>query len=404
MINLRLLKAYNKPIKLEVFTSILLILSTIVALIMYNSPLNIIYENIIENTYVFNEINLHMFINNFLMAIFFLVAGLEIKHEILYGKLSSFKQASFPILASIGGVLVPALIFTFINKGTEYINGFCIAISTDIAFAVGVFLIFSKKLNPSLKVFLLSLAVVDDLISIFAIGTIFSINIDVTYLTLAILTFMTLIIANKFFNIQSILYYLVSGLCLWYFIYLSGIHSTISGILLAVTIPSSKRFGISPLERLQMILVPINSLLIIPLFAFANTGLTLSYNINIFNSEASSLYIGIILALCLGKPLGIMLFSFLGCKLGISKKPNNITWVHIFLVSLIAGIGFTMSIFMSELAFMDNPFLINASKTSILIASVISIISTFISITIYDLIIKLRHPNTNHLTKKYYIS
>lgn len=140
-------------------------------------------------------------------------------------------------------------------------------------------MIFSKKLNPSFKVFLLSLAVVDDLISIFAIGAIFSINIDVTYLTLAILTFMTLIIANKFFNIQSILYYLVSGLCLWYFIYLSGIHSTIRGILLSLTIPSSKRFGISPLERLQMILVPINSLLIIPLFAFANTGLTLSYNI-----------------------------------------------------------------------------------------------------------------------------
>lgn len=404
MIKLRLLRTYRKPIKLEVFTSILLILSTIAALIMYNSPLNGIYENIIENTYIFNEITLHMFINDFLMAIFFLVAGLEIKHEILYGKLSSFKQASFPVLASIGGVLVPALIFIFINRGTEYINGFCIPISTDIAFAVGIFLIFSKKLNPSLKVFLLSLAVVDDLISIFAIGTIFSINIDVTYLTLAILTFMTLIIANKFFNIQSIPYYLVSGICLWYFIYLSGIHSTISGILLALTIPSSNHFGVSPLERLQMILVPINSLLIIPLFAFANTGLTLPSNMNIFNSEASSLYIGIILALCLGKPLGVMLFSFLGCKLGIAEKPSNITWGAIFLVSLIAGIGFTMSIFMSELAFMDDPFLINASKTSILIASVISVISTFISITIYDLIIKLKHPNIIHLTKKYYIS
>ncbi len=404
MIKLRLLRTYRKPIKLEIFTSILLILSTIAALIMYNSPLNSIYENIIENTYIFNEINLHMFINDFLMAIFFLVAGLEIKHEILYGKLSSFKQASFPIVASIGGVLVPALIFIFINKGTEYINGFCIPISTDIAFAVGVFLIFSKKLNPSLKVFLLSLAVVDDLISIFAIGTIFSINIDVTYLTLAILIFMTLIIANKFFNIQSISYYLISGLCLWYFIYLSGVHSTISGILLALTIPSSHRFGISTLEKLQMLLVPINSLLIIPLFAFANTGLTLSSNINIFNSEVSSLYIGIILALCLGKPLGIMLFSFLGCKLGIAEKPSNISWVAVFLVSLIAGIGFTMSIFMSELAFMNNPFLIDASKTSILIASVISVISTFISITIYDLILKLKYQNATHLTKKYYIS
>lgn len=404
MIKLRLLRTYRKPIKLEIFTSILLILSTIAALIMYNSPLNNVYENIIENTYVFNEITLHMFINDFLMAIFFLVAGLEIKHEILYGKLSSFKQASFPVVASIGGVLVPALIFIFINKGTEYINGFCIPISTDIAFAVGVFLIFSKKLNPSLKVFLLSLAVVDDLISIFAIGTIFSINIDVTYLTLAILIFMTLIIANKFFNIQSIYYYLISGLCLWYFIYLSGVHSTISGILLALTIPSSHRFGTSTLEKLQMLLVPINSLLIIPLFAFANTGLTLSSNINIFNPKVSSLYIGIILALCLGKPLGIMLFSFLGCKLGIAEKPNNISWGAVFLVSLIAGIGFTMSIFMSELAFMDNPFLIDASKTSILIASVISVISTFISITIYDLILKLKYQNATHLTKKYYIS
>lgn len=404
MIKLRLLRTYRKPIKLEIFTSILLILSTIAALIMYNSPLNNVYENIIENTYIFNEITLHMFINDFLMAIFFLVAGLEIKHEILYGKLSSFKQASFPVVASIGGVLVPALIFIFINKGTEYINGFCIPISTDIAFAVGVFLIFSKKLNPSLKVFLLSLAVVDDLISIFAIGTIFSINIDVTYLTLAILIFMTLIIANKFFNIQSIYYYLISGLCLWYFIYLSGVHSTISGILLALTIPSSHRFGTSTLEKLQMLLVPINSLLIIPLFAFANTGLTLSSNINIFNPKVSSLYIGIILALCLGKPLGIMLFSFLGCKLGIAEKPNNISWGAVFLVSLIAGIGFTMSIFMSELAFMDNPFLIDASKTSILIASVISVISTFISITIYDLILKLKYQNATHLTKKYYIS
>ncbi len=371
---------------------------------MYNSPLNSLYENLFENTYIFNEFTLHMFINDFLMAIFFLVAGLEIKHELLYGKLSTFKQASFPVIASIGGVVVPALIFIFINKGTEYLNGFCIPISTDIAFAVGVFLIFSKKLNPSLKVFLLSLAVVDDLISIFAIGTIFSIDIDATYLTLAILIFMTLIIANNFFHIRSIYYYLLAGLCLWYFIYLSGVHSTISGILLAITIPTSHRMGVSTLEKLQRLLVPINSLLIIPLFAFANTGIMLSSNINIFNSEASTLYIGIILSLCVGKPLGIMLFSYLGCKIKFTEKPSNISWGAVFLVSLIAGIGFTMSIFMSELAFMDNPFLIDASKTSILIASIISVSTTCISIAIYDIFTKKKCTNKSYLTKKHYIS
>ena len=390
---MKFLRTYQKPIRLEAITSALLILSTIAALFMYNSNLNSLYKNIIDNIYIFNGLNLHMFINDFLMAIFFLVAGLEIKHEVLYGKLSSFKQASFPILASIGGVLVPALIFIFINKGTEYIDGFCIPISTDIAFAIGVFLIFSKKLNPLLKVFLLSLAVVDDLISIFAIGTIFSVNINITYLSLAILIFITLIIANIFFKVKSIFYYLVSGLCLWYFIYLSGVHSTVSGILLALTIPASCNIGISPLEKLQKLLVPINSLIIIPLFAFANTGIALSSNINIFNSKASSLYLGIIISLCIGKPLGIMLFSILGCKLGIAEKSKNISWIEVFFVSLIAGIGFTMSIFMSELSFIDNSFLVDASKMSILIASIISILSTYISIKIYDLIIKLKYKS-----------
>lgn len=345
-----------------------------------------------------------MFINDFLMAIFFLVAGLEIKHEILHGSLSSFKEASFPIIASIGGVVVPALIFIFFNKDTPFLGGFCIPISTDIAFAVGVFLIFSKKLNPSLKVFLLSLAVVDDLISILAIGIVYSININTHYLSLAILVFMTLVIANKLFNIQSITYYLLAGLCLWYFIYLSGVHCTISGVLLAITIPTSHSNGISSLEKLQRLLVPINSLIIIPLFAFANTGISLAYNIDLSTSIASTLYKGIILGLCVGKPLGIMIFSYIGDLTGITEKPSNISWFAVFLVSLIAGIGFTMSIFVSEIAFVNDFTLINIAKSSILMSSVISILSTYIVITIYNILRKLNNRPKTRLINKYYIS
>lgn len=401
---MRLLRTYRKPIKLELLTSILLIFSTILALVMYNSPLNYLYKYIFESIYIFKDFSLHMFINDFLMAIFFLVAGLEIKHEILHGSLSSFKKASFPIIASLGGVIVPALIFIILNKETPFLGGFCIPISTDIAFAVGIFLLFSKKLSPSLKIFLLSLAVVDDLISILAIGTVYSIDINTYYLFLAILVFMTLIIANKLFNIQSITYYLLSGFCLWYFIYLSGVHCTISGVLLAITIPSSNSSGISTLEKLQHLLVPINSLIIIPLFAFANTGVSFTYNLDLSSSSASTLYKGIILGLCVGKPLGIMLFSYVGTLLGITQKPSNISWFAVFLVSLIAGVGFTMSIFISEIAFIHDFTLINIAKTSILISSIISILSTYIAIKVYDIFIKFNCSSKTSLVNKYYIS
>lgn len=344
-----------------------------------------------------------MFINDFLMAIFFLVAGLEIKYEILHGNLSSFKKASFPVLASLGGVIVPALIFIVFNKNTTFLNGFCIPISTDIAFAVGVFFIFRKKLNPSLKVFLLSLAVVDDLISIVAIGVVYSIDINLTYILFAFCILITLIIANKVFKVDSIVYYLISGMCLWYFIHLSGVHSTISGILLAITIPSTSSYGISTLEKLQRILVPINSILIIPLFAFANTGISLNFN-SIDISSASTLSYGIIFGLCLGKPIGIMLFSYIGCLIGITEKPYHISWMAVFLVSLIAGIGFTMSIFVSEIAFIHDFALINIAKMSILISSIISIISTSIVIMLYDLFFKKCSRNRHNLINKYYIS
>ena len=398
---MRLLRNYKKSIKLELLTSLFLIIATIAALIIYNGPYKSYYNYFLHNVYLVNNFSIHSFINDFLMAIFFLVAGLEIKHEILYGNLSSLKKASFPVIASIGGVIFPAIIFIAFNFDTPFVDGFCIPISTDIAFAVGIFLIFSKRFNPALKIFLLSLAVVDDLVSIFAIGVIYSLNIKVIYLFIAVCILITLYIANKVFKIKSIIYYLLSGLCLWYFVHLSGVHSTISGILLALVIPSQNTKD-SCLERLQHVLIPINSLFIIPLFAFANTGISVVYNLDM--SNVNTLCYGIILGLCVGKPLGIMFFSYFSTKLGITEKPSNISWKGIFFVSLIAGIGFTMSIFVSEIAFSDNLALVNVAKMSILISALISIIVSFTSISLYILFKKYTTKHATSLVNKYYIS
>ena len=397
---MRLLRTYKKSIKIEALTSIFLLIATIFALFIYNTPLKNMYDYILNDIYIVNEFSIHMFINEFLMSIFFLVAGLEIKSEILYGNLSSLKKASFPVFASIGGVIVPALIFILINRNSPFLSGFCIPISTDIAFAVGI--LFSNKFNPALKVFLLSLAVVDDLISIAFIAIVYSLDINFTYLIISFAIFITLIIANKLFKIESIIYYLISGLCLWYFVHLSGLHSTISGIILAITIPSkSYTCRKSTLDRLQCILVPINSLFIIPLFAFVNTGISLTYNIDL--SSAKPLYMGIILGLSVGKPLGIMLFCYLGDLFKFTEKPKNISWLAIFFVSLIAGIGFTMSIFISELAFIHNLTLVNIAKMAILISASISIAASFLTISIYIYVCKLKNKTTR-LTNKYLIS
>ena len=399
---MRLLRTYKKSIKIEALTSIFLLIATIFALFIYNTPLKNMYDYILNDIYIVNEFSIHMFINEFLMSIFFLVAGLEIKSEILYGNLSSLKKASFPVFASIGGVIVTALIFILINKNSQFLSGFCIPISTDIAFAVGIFILFSNKFNPALKVFLLSLAVVDDLISIAFIAIVYSLDINFTYLIISFAIFITLIIANKLFKIESIIYYLICGLCLWYFVHLSGLHSTISGIILAITIPSkSYTCRKSTLDRLQCILVPINSLFIIPLFAFVNTGISLTYNIDL--SSAKPLYMGIILGLSVGKPLGIMLFCYLGDLFKFTEKPKNISWLAIFFVSLIAGIGFTMSIFISELAFIHNLTLVNIAKMAILISASISIVASFLTISIYIYVCNLKNKTTR-LTNKYLIS
>lgn len=360
-------------VDIEPITSVLLILSTIIALYICNSPYKYLYDNFFYKTYIASDFNLHSFVNDFLMSIFFLLAGLEIKEEVLYGSLSSFKKASFPVIASIGGVIMPAVIFTYFNLNTKYISGICIPISTDIAFSMGIYFLFSKYLNPSIKMFLLSLAVVDDLVSILLIGTVYSSKINLSFFILAIICLILICIGNKVFKIESLFFYLICGLCLWYFIHLSGIHSTLSGILLAIGIPTTsykRKYSIS--HYIRKFFSIFNNFIIIPLFAFANTGVSIDSNLNL--SKYPTIFLGIYLGLLLGKPLGIMTFTYISNLAGLSKKPNELNWISVFIVSLISSIGFTMSIFVSEVAYIGNMELIGVSRICILISSLTSII------------------------------
>lgn len=369
-----------KQVNPEILTSILLVSATILALIMSNTGLREEYNYVFNDIKIFGEFNLHLLINDFLMAIFFLVVGCEIKYEILHGHLSSVKKAAFPVIAACGGVALPAIIFLMSNYNTRFSNGIGIPISTDIAFAVGVFMVLKNKLDPSLKVFLLSLAVVDDLISILVIGIAYSSDINLVGIIGAIGVMCILIYMNKILKVKKAMPYMVVGIALWFFVYISKIHSTISGVLLAMCLPAnSDNSDKSVLENVNDNLSPLCNYLILPLFAFSNTGINLSANVNY--SELKTLIKGIMGGLIIGKPLGIMLFSYIGVKLHLIEKPKDTTWSSLLQVAILAGIGFTMSIFVTEIAFSGNQDIIDASKICILVSGVLS--STLTCTTIF---------------------
>ena len=369
-----------KQVNPEILTSILLVSATILALIMSNTGLREEYHYIFNDIKIFGEFNLHLLINDLLMAIFFLVVGCEIKYEILHGHLSSVKKAAFPVVAACGGVALPAIIFLMSNYNTRFSNGIGIPISTDIAFAVGVFMVLKNKLDPSLKVFLLSLAVVDDLISILVIGIAYSSDINLVGIIGAIGVMCILIYMNKILKVKKAMPYMVVGIALWFFVYISKIHSTISGVLLAMCLPAnSDNSDKSVLENVNDNLSPLCNYLILPLFAFSNTGINLSANVNY--SELKTLIKGIMGGLIIGKPLGIMLFSYIGVKLHLIEKPKDTTWSSLLQVAILAGIGSTMSIFVTEIAFSGNQDIIDASKICILVSGVLS--STLTCTTIF---------------------
>lgn len=315
-------------------------------------------------------------INDGLMAIFFLLIGLELEREIYVGELSSLKNASLPFFAAVGGMLVPALIFTFLNFGTETQSGAAIPMATDIAFAIGILSLLGNKVPASLKVFLTALAVIDDLGAILVIAIFYTSTLSFLNLFIALGIWAFLIILNRL-KVQNLIPYLIGGIAMWYFMLNSGIHATITGVLLAFAIPFGDGGEKSPSYILQHFLHNPVAYLILPIFALANTCITVSGDFSAGLLHANSL--GIMIGLVFGKPLGIWLFSFIGVGLGLCSLPNDLKWKNIVGAGFLGGIGFTMSIFITLLAF-DNADIVNNSKIAILTASFIAGITGFITL------------------------
>ncbi len=397
---------------------LVLLICTIIALICANVPALSGIQNLWD-THVgisFGDFKIEMsflhWINDALMAIFFFVVGLEIKREMLVGELSSPKKAALPIFAALGGMLVPALIYIIFNHGTPTSNGWGIPMATDIAFAVGVLSVLGKRCPTALKIFLLALAIVDDLGAIIVLAIFYpSHELHFFYLLLAFAVFAILMVFNRT-KVTNPFVYLIFGVVMWYFVYMSGIHATIAGVLLAITIPSKTtinelRFyvrgkhlleqfkeagnaevevfanpkqlevihdmnekvdAINPLmHRFESFLSPIANFLIIPLFALANAGVAIDGSI--VNAESvPPITLGIFFGLLLGKPIGITLFSWISVKAKIAELPKGTKWGQIFALGIIAGIGFTMSIFVDTLAFTNEEF-IKLGKATILVTS-----------------------------------
>ena len=346
----------------------LLIICVILSLLIANSSLGSSFQELLD--FKLGSYSISLWINDGLMTIFFLLVGLEIKREILEGELSSFKNATLPIFAALGGMLVPAAIFYFFNQGSKYENGWGIPMATDIAFSLAIISMLGKRVPVSIKIFLTALAIVDDLGAIVVIAIFYTEKIETTYLLLCGLVLFILIILN-FFKVKRHIFYLIPGVFLWYFMHHSGIHATIAGVLLAFTIPTNESdTEISPLEKLEEKLhTPVNYF-IMPLFALANT------NIKFHNGMVDGLFTnfgyGIILGLALGKVIGINLFSFIAIKLKLSDLPNNSKWSQMLGAGLLAGIGFTMSIFIALLSYKGELEIQEEAKFAILVASAIS--------------------------------
>jgi NhaA family Na+:H+ antiporter len=363
--------------KLEAASGLVLLISAAIALIISNSNFSSLYFETLQS-YLFIGINniglkmsLHHWINDALMAVFFFFVTLEIKREFINGELSSPKQALLPIIAAIGGMLVPALIYIYINFGNgDTINGWAIPSATDIAFSLGVLSLLGSRVPISLKVFLTALAIIDDLGAIIIIAFFYAGDLSIKYLSLLLLTFIALLILNKS-GVKKFLPYLILGLILWFFTYQSGVHATISGVLLATVIPHRKKNKeYSLLTKIEHNISSYVAFGIMPLFALANAGVSLD-GINL-ESLLSPVPLGIVLGLFVGKQIGVFLFSIIAIKLKIAQMPNNANWMSFYGVGILAGIGFTMSLFIGNLAFVENIEYIDSVKIGVLTGSLLS--------------------------------
>ena len=412
------LATFSKITKSESFAGILLLCCAVLAMIVANSPLSDAYAGLWKTQFGFSVngtfigMSLEHWINDVLMAFFFLVVGLEIKREVLFGELAGFKRAALPIIAALGGMVGPGLIYFALNGGTASEHGFGIPMATDIAFALGVLSTLGKRVSVSVKVFLVSLAVADDLGAIIVIALFYSSGIALEWLLVSAGIVAMLIILNKM-GVKALTPYMVLGVFLWIAVHNCGVHATIAAVMLAFTIPvapridtlsfmeklkkivshfqeaETKKDGIllqneqlealhhlskdknavqNPLLRLEHALAPYSNYLIMPIFAFANAGVTIGSNIDF---GVDYVFLGIFLGLVVGKPIGIFSFTFIAEKLGIAARPAGVSWVEIFGAGTLGGIGFTMSMFVTNLAFSGEHALIatDVAKISILIAS-----------------------------------
>lgn len=351
-------------------SSLLLIGCTLLSVLLANSAMGNAYVHFWHQD-VFG-MSLEHWVNDGLMAIFFLMIGLELERELYSGELSSVKKALLPAIAATGGVIVPALIHLFFNAGTNTQAGIAIPMATDIAFALGIIALLGSRIPASLKVFLVALAVIDDLIAVIIIAVFYIADLNLIYLAAALSTFAFLLFCNLKLRIMSLPLYLIGGVLMWVFMLKSGVHATIAGVLLAFAIPYSAKSedSHSPSHKLENFLHKPVAFIILPIFALANTGVILSTDWASQFLQTNSL--GIMTGLILGKPLGIYLSSYLAVSHRVCQLPEGLNWNHIFGVGLVAGIGFTMSIFITNLAFPVQTDLINASKIAIFSASLIA--------------------------------
>ena len=372
-------KPFKWFFKLEAASGLLLLFAAIAALIVSNTELNQYYTSFLETyfrigvgSFAINLTILH-WINDVLMAIFFFLVSLEIKREFIQGELSNPKQAVLPIIGAVGGMLVPALIYIAINfSNSETLNGWAIPSATDIAFSLGVLSLLGKRVPVSLKVFLTALAIIDDLGAIVIIAFFYSGNVQSYYLFLMLICIIILIIFNRV-NIRNFIPYLIVGVLLWEFTHQSGIHSTISGVLLALTIPhkdNNTSHKNSLLVKLEHLISPYVLFGIMPIFAFANAGVSLE-GIS-FKALLNPVPLGILSGLFFVKQIGVFLFSYISIKFKIAEMPNNSNWITLYGVGILTGIGFTMSLFVGNLAFVESTQYLSDVKIGVLLGSLLS--------------------------------
>lgn len=363
----KLSRSFKAFFESERSSGIVLIICTLVSLSLANSALGASYLGFWKMYLA--GLSVEHWINDGLMAVFFLLIGLELERELYNGELSNLKNALLPIFAAVGGICVPALIHFGFNRDLETQAGMGIPMATDIAFALGVLALVGSRIPASLKVFLTALAVMDDLGAIIVIALFYTAKLSAIYLGLSLLVWAFLVVLNRYFKVISLIPYLVGGVLMWYLMLKSGVHATIAGVLLGFAIPFSTKEDDenSPSHKLEHFLHKPVAFVILPVFALANTGIIIGSDA--LQTLTNPNEIGIMAGLVLGKPLGITLLCFIVVSLGICRLPLDLNWKHIFGAGLLGGIGFTMSIFITNLAFAQNAIEINGSKMAILIAS-----------------------------------